>query len=376
MATITAVVFKEGGKTYYFAPRENEEYKVGAGVVVETSRGIEYATVVTPRAEVDDDKLVLPLKPIVRAATAKDEETHRKNTERRQDAMKTVREKIEKHNLEMKLIDCEFAFDGSKAVFYYSAPQRVDFRELVKELSSCFHMRIELRQVGIRDEIKLIGGISPCGRECCCSSCMPDVKKVSIKMAKTQGLSLNPQKISGLCGRLMCCLSYENDYYAETGRQMPKVGTELNTPDGKGVVVNVNMLKMLVRVRIEDKARDSVSYKDYTLEDLNYGHTEKNYAEDNDERDNGVKEVINEKVNEDAPSQNGGENRQNKNHKRKKKNKNGNKPNGAQPAGQGNGQSNKQGEKLQQPQQQQNNGQPSSKKKKNKKFRNFQNKNA
>ncbi|MDE7167296.1 MAG: stage 0 sporulation family protein [Clostridia bacterium] len=372
MATITAVVFKEGGKTYYFAPRENEEYKVGSGVVVETSRGIEYATVVTPRAEVDDEKLVLPLKPIVRAATAKDEETHRKNTERRADAMKTVKEKIEKHNLEMKLIDCEFAFDGSKAVFYYSAPQRVDFRDLVKELSSCFHMRIELRQVGIRDEIKLIGGISPCGRECCCSSCMPDVKKVSIKMAKTQGLSLNPQKISGLCGRLMCCLSYENDYYAETCKQMPKIGTELNTPDGKGVVVNVNMLKMLVRVRIEDKAKDSVTYKDYSVDDLKYGHAERRGADLEPESDNGVKEVIAEKVKEDAPAQNGGENRQNRNRKRKKKNKNGNKPNGAPPAGQGNAQGNKQGEKPNQPE---NNGQNGGKKKKNK-FRNFQNKNA
>ena len=373
MATITAVVFKEGGKTYYFAPKENEEYKVGAGVIVETSRGIEYATVVTPRAEVDDDKLVLPLKPIVRVATAKDEETHRKNNERRADAMKTVREKIEKHGLEMKLIDCEFAFDGSKAVFYYSAPQRVDFRELVKELSSCFHMRIELRQVGIRDEIKLIGGISPCGRECCCSSCMPDVKKVSIKMAKTQGLSLNPQKISGLCGRLMCCLSYENDYYAETCKQMPKVGTELNTPDGRGVVVNVNTLKMLVRVRIEDKARDSVSYKDYTLEDLNYGRAERNYDDEEPENDNGVKEVIAEKVKEDEPAPGGGENRQNKNRKHKKKNKNGTKPNGAQPAGQGNQQGNNQSEK---PQQSGNNGQPAGKKKRRHKPKNFQNKNA
>ncbi|MDE7082927.1 MAG: stage 0 sporulation family protein [Clostridia bacterium] len=333
MATITAVVFKEGGKVYYFAPKENEEYKVGAGVVVETSRGVEYATVVTPRAEVEDEKLVLPLKSIVRAATPKDEETHKRNTERRADAMKTVREKIEKHNLEMKLIDCEFAFDGSKAVFYYSAPQRVDFRELVKELSSCFHMRIELRQVGIRDEIKLIGGIAPCGRECCCSSCMPECKKVSIKMAKTQGLSLNPQKISGLCGRLMCCLSYENDYYAETCKQMPKIGSEVGTPDGKGVVVNVNMLKMLIRVRIEDKSKDSVSYKDFTVDELRFRHAAKSEEDDAEDNGNGVKEVLAEKVLEDAPVQNGGENKQNKNKKRKKKNKNGgNKPNGAQNA--------------------------------------------
>ncbi|MBD5585674.1 MAG: stage 0 sporulation family protein [Clostridia bacterium] len=287
MATITAVTFKPGGKIYYFAPGK-EEYSVGAGVIVETSRGIEYATVVTPRAEIEDDKLILPLKPVVRKATPKDEETHRKNTERREGAMKTVREKIVKHNLDMKLIDCEFAFDGSKAVFYYSAPQRVDFRELVKELSSHFHMRIELRQVGIRDEIKLIGGISPCGRECCCSSCMPDIKKVSIKMAKNQGLSLNPQKISGLCGRLMCCLSYENDYYADACKKMPKIGAEVGTPEGKGVVVNVNMIKMLVRVRIEDKAKDLVTYKDYTVDELKFRHSkgkEEPVEEETDEVD-------------------------------------------------------------------------------------------
>ncbi len=275
MATITAVTFKDGGKIYYFAPCEGE-YKTGDGVIVETSRGIEYATVVTARAEVDDAKLVLPLKPVVRAATPKDEETHRKNEERREAAMRTVREKIEKHGLEMKLIDCEFAFDGSKAVFYYSAPQRVDCRELVKELSSHFRMRIELRQVGIRDEIKMIGGIAPCGRECCCSSCMPDIKKVSIKMAKNQGLSLNPQKISGLCGRLMCCLSYENDYYSDACKKMPRIGSEVSAPDGRGVVVNVNMLKMLIRVRIEDKSKDLVTYKDYTVDELKFRHPKPN----------------------------------------------------------------------------------------------------
>ncbi len=341
MATITAVVFKEGGKTYYFAPKENEEYKVGEGVIVETSRGIEYATVTVARAEVDDGMLVLPLKPVIRAATPRDDETHRRNIERRPEAMKTVREKIEKHNLEMKLIDCEFAFDGSKAVFYYSAPQRVDFRELVKELSSCFRMRIELRQVGIRDEIKLIGGISPCGRECCCSSCMPDVKKVSIKMAKTQGLSLNPQKISGLCGRLMCCLGYENDYYAETCKQMPKIGSELSTPEGVGTVVNVNMLKMQVRVRIEDKTRDIVSYKDFTVEELNGDGRADNYEEADE--DNGIKDVISEKIREEAV-QDGAENRKNGNrNKRKKKNRNGgNTPRAAQS---GAGSENKHGER-------------------------------
>ena len=282
MAEIIGVTFKEGGKVYYFAPGKGN-YKQGKGVIVETSRGVEYATVVLPRTEVSDDKLVLPLKPVIRIANQRDEETRRKNIEKKDEAMATVREKIEKHGLNMKLIDCEFAFDGAKAVFYYSAPQRVDFRELVKELSSTFHMRIELRQVGIRDEIKILGGLAPCGRECCCSSCMPDIKKVSIKMAKNQGLSLNPGKISGLCGRLMCCLSYENDYYAEAYKRVPKIGSEVTSPEGKGTVVNVNMLKMLVRVRIEDKAKDSIVYKDYPLDELKFKKTAQNTKEEPDE---------------------------------------------------------------------------------------------
>lgn len=282
MAEVTGVTFKEGGKVYYFAPIK-ENYEKGSGVIVETARGVEYATVVIPRAEVADEKIVAPLKPVLRAATAKDEETHRKNRERKGQAMDTVREKIEKHGLDMKLIDCEFAFDGSKAVFYYSAPQRVDFRELVKDLSSVFHMRIELRQVGIRDEIKMLGGISPCGRECCCASCMPDLKKVSIKMAKNQGLSLNPGKISGLCGRLMCCLAYENDYYAEAFKQMPKLGMEITTPDGKGTVVNINMLKMEVRVKIEDKTKDLAVYKDFPLAELKFKSSKQPAEEDGED---------------------------------------------------------------------------------------------
>lgn len=269
MAEIIGVSFKPGGKVYYFAAGKGK-YEVGRGVVVETARGTEYATVVMGRTEMPDEKITTPLKPVLRAASPRDEEMHKKAIERRAGAFNTVREKIEKFNLDMKLIDCEFAFDGSKAVFYYSSPQRVDFRELVKDLSSTFHMRIELRQVGIRDEIKLMGGIAPCGRECCCSSCMPNIKKVSIKMAKNQGLSLNPQKISGLCGRLMCCLEYENDYYADACKKMPKIGGEAVTPDGKGTVVNIDMLKMTARVRIEDKKTDSVTFKDYPVDKLKF----------------------------------------------------------------------------------------------------------
>ena len=292
MAKITGVTFKEGGKVYYFAPGK-DRYKEGMGVIVETTRGVEYATVVIPFAEVEDSKLITPLKPILRIAGQRDKENHRKNLEKRAGAMKTVEEKIAARGLDMKLIDCEFTFDGAKAIFYYSAPQRVDFRELVKELSQIFRMRIELRQVGIRDEIKMIGGLSPCGRECCCASCMPDFKKVTVKMAKNQGLSLNPSKISGLCGRLMCCLAFENEYYAEAYKQMPKIGSEVETPDGKGTAVNVNMLKMEVRVRIDDKEKDIFTYHDYPLSELRFKNRKQPEKEEKeDEIDENLKEIL------------------------------------------------------------------------------------
>lgn len=265
---VIGIKFKDGGKIYYFAPNEGEEYEAGTQVVVETSKGLEFATVAFPPKEVDDSEVVQPLKPIVRIATEKDKEQVRRNLERKPQAMKLAQEKIEKHNLAMKLIDCEFAFDGSKVIFYFSAESRVDFRDLVKDLAGAFHIRIELRQVGIRDETRLLGGIAPCGRECCCAGAMCDFKKVSIKMAKVQGLSLNPGKISGLCGRLMCCLSYENDYYSEVYKKMPKVGAEVSTPDGKGSVASVNMLKPTVRVKQEKDG--SLTYKDYPLDDIRF----------------------------------------------------------------------------------------------------------
>lgn len=265
---VIGIKFKEGGKIYYFAPKKNEKYEEGMQVIVETSKSVEFATVAFPPKEVDESEVVQPLKPILRIATDKDREQIRKNAERKPQAMKIAQEKVEKHDLKMKLIDCEFTFDGSKIIFYFSADGRVDFRELVKDLASVFHIRIELRQVGARDETKLLGGIAPCGRECCCAGAMPDFRKVSIKMAKVQGLSLNPGKISGLCGRLMCCLSYENDYYSEVYKKMPKVGSEVSTPDGKGTVVSDNMLKLTVRVKIEKDG--SLVYKDYPLKDIRF----------------------------------------------------------------------------------------------------------
>lgn len=292
MVKITGVTFTSGGKVYYFAPGK-DRYEKGMGVIVDTARGLEYATVVIPFSEVDESKIVAPLKPVVRIATARDKETVKRNTERKGEAMATAQEKIDAHKLEMKLIDCEFAFDGAKVIFYYSAPHRVDFRELVKDLSATLKMRIELRQLGIRDEIKMIGGIGACGRECCCATCMPDLKKVTVKMAKTQGLSLNPSKISGLCGRLMCCLSYENDYYSEAAKNVPKIGSEVTTPEGKGMVVNVNMLKMQVRVKIEDKKTDTVTYHDFPVESLKFKHSEKSEKEEkDDEAEEELKEIL------------------------------------------------------------------------------------
>ena len=267
MEKIVGIKFKNTCKVYYFAPGK-DTYEKGTDVIVETARGLEYATVVIPTTEVEDEKIVSPLKPIVRLATEKDRENILRNEELKPSAMQLAREKVEKCGLVMKIVDCEFAFDGSKVTFYFSADGRVDFRELVKELSSAFRLRIELRQIGIRDEIKMIGGIAPCGRECCCSSRMPDFKKVSIKMAKNQGLSLNPGKISGLCGRLMCCLSYENEYYAEACKNVPKAGSEVETPEGKGHVVSVNMLKMEVKVKIEQK--DVVTYRDFPADKIKF----------------------------------------------------------------------------------------------------------
>jgi cell fate regulator YaaT (PSP1 superfamily) len=291
MVKVVGVKFKGTGKLYYFAPTA-ENYEKDMGVIVETARGVEFATVVVPLREVADDQIVAPLKPIIRIANQKDYDQLKRNEDRKPSAMQTAEEKIAKNKLPMKLIDCEFTFDGSKVIFYFTADGRVDFRELVKDLSAVFHMRIELRQVGIRDEIKIIGGLAPCGRECCCGSCMPDFKKVSIKMAKNQGLSLNPTKISGLCGRLMCCLAYENDYYASVYKKMPKVGSEVTTPEGKGTVININMLKMQVKVKIEDKQKDTCTYHDFPVSDIKFKRNNAQDEKDDEKVDEELKKIL------------------------------------------------------------------------------------
>ena len=268
MAKVVVVKFNRGDKLYYFAAGKCSPKK-GQGVIVETAKGNEYATVVEEEKDVDEKEIVSPLKSILRIATEKDEAMLKSNMERRPEAMRICKEKIRAHNLEMKLVDCEFSFDGSKVVFSFSADGRVDFRELVKDLAATFHTRIELRQIGARDETHLLGGIAPCGREVCCAGCMPEFKRVSIKMAKNQGLSLNPGKVSGLCGRLMCCLAYENDYYAEAYKKTPKIGSTISTPEGKGMVVTVNMLKMEVRVKIEKDGGNFV-YRDFPIDKVNF----------------------------------------------------------------------------------------------------------
>ena len=284
MIKVVGIKFKNGGKLYFFAPKEGDVYERNMPVVVETSRGLEYAWVAYPEKFVTEEDIVPPLKPIIRIATQKDKDFYAQCEAKRPQAMQICKEKIAAHGLEMKLIDCEYAFDGSKVVFYFTSPGRVDFRELVKDLATALHTRIELRQVGTRDETKYLGGIAPCGRVCCCAGNMPEFKKVSVKMAKNQGLSLNPGKISGLCGRLMCCLSYENDYYAEAIKKMPKVGSEVGTPEGKAIVVGVNMLKMEVKIKMDDRNGGWI-YKDYPVEQIRFKKNNQPKQDEADEED-------------------------------------------------------------------------------------------
>ena len=274
MAKVIGIKFKNSAKVYYFAPNK-ENIQAGDGVVVETARGLEYATCCHGVKEVPEESVVKPLKPIVRKATQKDTERYNANLEKVAQAKKTAEERIAAHKLKMKLIDAEFTFDGSKVIFYFTAAGRIDFRDLVKDLAAIFRLRIELRQIGIRDETRILGGIAPCGRVCCCASCMPDFRKVSIKMAKVQGLSLNPGKISGLCGRLMCCLDYENEYYSGVYKKMPKIGSTVEGPDGKGVVIGNNMLKFLVKLRM-DNPDGTLVYKEYPLDDIKFNRSKQN----------------------------------------------------------------------------------------------------
>lgn len=251
MIKIVGVRFRTAGKVYYFGPK-NLDLKIGDRVIVETARGVEMGTVAVAPKEVPDDEVVQPLKTVQRIATEEDFKRAEKNKEKEKEAFKICQEKIKKHKLEMKLVDAEYTFDNNKLLFYFTADGRIDFRELVKDLASVFRTRIELRQIGVRDETKIMGGIGICGRPLCCSSYLTDFVPVSIKMAKEQNLSLNPTKISGVCGRLMCCLKNEHNVYEELLKITPKVGALVVTPEGdKGRVEDVNLITGKLRVKTE-----------------------------------------------------------------------------------------------------------------------------
>lgn len=269
MAKVIGVRFRSAGKVYYFAP-EDLDISQGDHVVVETARGVEYGYVVLGIKEVDDDKIIQPLKPVMRVATPEDDEKAEKNREKEKEAFKICLEKIRKHELEMKLIDAEYTFDNNKVLFYFTADGRIDFRELVKDLAAVFKTRIELRQIGVRDETKILGGIGICGRPLCCHSYLADFVPVSIKMAKEQNLSLNPTKISGVCGRLMCCLKNEQETYEELNSRLPNVGDYVTTPDGlKGEVNSLSVLRQLVKV-VVNLENDEKEIREYKVSELRF----------------------------------------------------------------------------------------------------------
>ena len=265
MVNVIGVRFENAGKLYFFDPGELWPTP-GNYVLVETSRGIEFGEVVTGIKEIDDSTLQSPLKPVVRIATAEDIQHNKDNKVAQREAYQVCQKKIAEHKLDMKLVSVEYTFDNSKILFYFTANGRVDFRSLVKDLAGVFKTRIELRQIGVRDEAKMLGGLGVCGRPICCGTFLGDFQPVSIKMAKEQNLSLNPTKISGVCGRLMCCLKYEQDQYEATRKKMPKVGKEVITPDGPGVVWDLNIIKETVKVRIQKG--DSSELKDYPMEEV------------------------------------------------------------------------------------------------------------
>ena len=252
MSLIVGVRFKNNGKTYYFDPG-TLSLQAGDSVIVETARGQEWGRVSIANTQVDDKEVSSPLKPVVRRATKEDDERAEENERLGKEAVKITAQKVEKHKLNMKLVDAEYAFDRSKVTIFFTADGRVDFRELVRDIAGALHTRIELRQIYERDDIRLRGSLGPCGMPCCCITYLNEYEKVTVKMAKNQNLSLNPTKVSGMCGKLMCCLRYENDYYAETCKLMPKVGARVNTADGSVKVEGVDLLKRQIRASLENK---------------------------------------------------------------------------------------------------------------------------
>ena len=267
MIKVIGVRFKKAGKIYYFDPAGLDIEK-GNFVVVETARGIEFGECVIGLKEINENDVIAPLKSVLRVATDNDIEKHNQNKEKEKDAFSICLKKIAEHKLTMKLIDVEYTFDNNKVIFYFTADGRVDFRELVKYLATIFKTRSELRQIGVRDEAKMLGGLGPCGRPMCCSTFLGDFASVSIKMAKEQNLSLNPTKISGICGRLMCCLNYEQSTYEDIRKRIPKVGSIVKTEDGTGVVVSNNIIKESVKVKLKCKKTEDEVLEDYKIENI------------------------------------------------------------------------------------------------------------
>ena len=283
MKEIIGVRFRPNGKIYYFDP-QNFEVEAGSFVIVETARGVEYGKVVLGRREVEEGKITASLKPIIRIATEDDTRRYEDNKKKSKRAFGICLEKIAKHKLDMKLIEAEYTFDNNKVLFYFTADRRIDFRELVKDLASVFKTRIELRQIGVRDETKMVGGIGICGRELCCNKHLSEFVPVSIKMAKEQNLSLNPTKISGVCGRLMCCLKHEEETYEELNRRLPNTGDYVTTDDGlKGEVSSVNVLRQLVKVLVE--VNDEKELREYKVEQLKFRRRQHGRGRKNGEGD-------------------------------------------------------------------------------------------
>lgn len=268
MIKIVGVRFRNAGKIYYFDP-DDMDMETGTHVIVETARGVEFGVVMIPPKEVEDEKVPQPLKPVIRIATDEDEKQQQRNKEKQEGAYKICLEKIEKHGLEMKLVQAEYTFDNNKLLFYFTADGRIDFRELVKDLASVFRTRIELRQIGVRDETKILGGMGICGRELCCSSYLSEFVPVSIKMAKEQNLSLNPTKISGVCGRLMCCLKNEQETYEYLNSTLPEINEYVTTNDGlRGEVQSVSVLRQLIKVKVDVNGEKEL--REYKVSDLKF----------------------------------------------------------------------------------------------------------
>ena len=301
MIKIVGIRFKNAGKVYYFGPNELD-IKKGDYLIVETARGIEFGECVIGVKEIDEEEIIAPLKSVLRIADDKDIVKHKENKDKEEEALKICLKKIEEHKLNMKLIDVEYTFDNNKVIFYFTADGRVDFRDLVKDLATVFKTRIELRQIGVRDEAKMIGGLGPCGRSMCCSTFLGDFASVSIKMAKEQNLSLNPTKISGICGRLMCCLNYEQSTYEDIRKRLPKVGSIVKTEEGTGEVIYNNIVKELVKVRF--KRGDEEIVEQFKIENIELikGHYEDVFDEKHiklevelEEDKKLIKNLINEK---------------------------------------------------------------------------------